>query len=236
MKTSTIMVITAVLITLGSLTAFNINVKKVYQKGDFKSRFKEMGFSPLKGVENIEIKSADRMTVRLEQGDKEGIWIGNAEKEHLSSHFEGNTLVLDLSAEAITTGYRSWAEIIIISKTLKAVNLRTTQAKDSKEDFGNGEIRFYGYHLDQLNLQVGKMVNAELNKMQIHTLRADLGNQKDGKAMLTISSDSKINTAEFNVPGRSTLQLYNPDLVKAVYNLSDSATVTLSGKVVKMIK
>jgi uncharacterized protein YdeI (BOF family) len=236
MKTSTIMIITAVLVTFASLTAFNIDVKKVYQSGAYKSRFRGMDFTSLNGVNDISILTADRMSVKIEHGEKEGIWISSSEKQDVIPRVKGNTLELDLAAESKTTGFRSWADIIIITKNVAKLHLVSGDGNHDPNGYENGDIQMKGYKLNDFDLSISKFVNVNLNANTIKNLKAQVGNEKEGKARLSISSDSEINTAQFNVPGASTLQLYNPKLVKAVYNLSDSATVTLNGKVVQTIK
>jgi hypothetical protein len=236
MKTSTIMIIAAVLVTFASLTAFNIDVKKIYQSGAYKSRFRGMDFTDLKGVDNINIQSADRMTIRIEQGDKEGIYITGDAKNNVIPSIKANTLTLDLSAESKSTGYRSWSDIIITTKNIATLNLGSSNVNDPGKGYKEGDVSLKGFKLNNLDLTIGKFVNVSLEGISINTLKAQVGNEKDGRAKLSISSDTEINSAQFDVPGASTLELYNPKLVKAVYNLTDSATVTLSGKVVNIIK
>jgi len=236
MKTSTIMIITAVVLTFASLTAFNIDIKKVYQSGAYKSRFRGMDFTALNGVDDISILSADRMSVQIEQGDKEGIWISSGDKYDVIPKVKGNTLVLDLAAGSKSTGFRSWADIIIITKNVAKLNLGSSGDNRHDAGYNNGDLHLKGYKLDTLDLNISRSVNVYLEATGINNLIAKVGNEIEGKAKLSISSNTEINSAQFNVPGASILELYNPKVVKAVYNLTDSATVTLSGKVVKMIK
>jgi len=72
--------------------------------------------------------------------------------------------------------------------------------------------------------------------MEMQTFNAIVGSKTSKDAELTLSSDTKINNATLNVPGNSKLTLMDPKIVKTNYLLSDSATVSLNGKVVQMIK
>ena len=236
MKKSTIMITAAVLVILGSLTAFNIKIKQIYLTGSYKSRFNGMDFTPLNGLENIDIQNANKLGIKIEQGEKEGIWIGKTSKDIHQLDFHDHTLKMGFSEEAKKNGYYSWDEVVIITKNLKKV--KTMPYISNPEDANNitGTLEIKGYQIKNLDLQVGLGGTFFLYKMQMDTLNAIVGDEKNGKAALYISSDTKINTANLNVPGKSTLTLADPKITKAVYNLSDSATVSLNGKMVQLIK
>ena len=235
MKTSTIMIITAVLITLGCLTAFNFKVKEVYLTGAYKSRFRDMEFTPLKGVEKLDIEGANRHGIQVEQGDKEGIWIRNNIKDRFVVTVDQQTLKLSLSKLGKEFGFRSWGSVIIITKKLNSVVTGSYLSPKNEAD-NAGEVNISGYQGDHLDLQISHGVNIYLGKLQLNTLTANVGDKEQGNAGLTIGSETKINAAQLNVPGSSNLDLQDPKIVKVSYNLSDSATVSLSGKVVRMIK
>ena len=129
-------------------------------------------------------------------------------------------------------------QIIIITKKLSVI--ATTPYYIPKEGesywYGSSEISLKGYHLDQLDLQIASFVNVYLRRMEMQTLHATVGTKTSKDAELTLSSDTKINNATLNVPGKSKLNLLDPKIIKTNYLLSDSATVSLNGKVVQMIR
>jgi len=236
MKKSTIMITAAVLIILGSLTAFNVKIKKIYLTGAYKSRFNGMHFTPMSGLQNLDIRNANKLGITVEQGDKEGVWIREDIKETYLLDFHQHTLVLDVSKEAKEKGHNSWGDVLIITKTLNKVTT-TPYLMDQESDANhNGNVELKGYQLTKLDLNIGLGGTVSLYKMQLDTLSAIVGDKKTGNAGLFIASDTKINTANLTVPGRSTLTLADPKITKAVYNLSDSATVSLNGKLVQLIK
>lgn len=236
MKTSTMIIITAVVIIMGCLTAFNYNLKGEYLSGEYKSRFKNMDFTSLKGIEKLDIQHANLLGVLIEQGDKEGVWINRDIIDQV--HYKVNAQVLTLRADqGETDGFVAQrGGVIIVTKMLNTVKT-SPYTKESKGYFrGPGEISINGYQLDRLDLEVGKDVRVSLNNMKLNSLHAAVGDKAHGRAELLISADTKINTAQMDLPGASRLTLLNPTIVKATYNICDSATVTLSGKVVQMIK
>lgn len=236
MKTSTMIIIAAVVIIMGCLTAFNYNLKGEYLSGAYKSRFRNMNFTPLKGIEKLDVQQANLLDIRVEQGDKEGIWIKKDVSDQV--HFKVNAQVLTLFADhgeadelAIEDG-----GVIIVTKTLTAIKTSPYLRKSKQYYMGSGRFSVNGYQLDQLDLDISKDVRLSLNNMKLNSLHAAVGDKIHGRAELLISSDTKINTAELIIPGNSKLNLQNPTIVKATYNLCDSASVTLSGKAVQMIK
>jgi len=230
------MITAAVLVILGSLTAFNVKMKQIYLTGSYKSRFNGMDFKAMKGVENLDIRNANKLGIQIEQGEKEGIWIRGDVKDKYTVDFQQHTLTLDVSKRAKEEGDDLWGDIVIITKTLKQVTTSPylTAKENPTDHVGNVDLK--GYHLNHLNLRIGLGAAVSLNKMEMDTLNAVVGDKQSVNASLYIASDTKINAAILNVPGKSLLTLANPTITKAVYNLSDSATVSLNGKLVKMIR
>jgi hypothetical protein len=236
MKTSTMIIITAVLIIMGCLTAFNYNLKGEYLNESYKSRFRNMKFAPLKGVEKMDMQDANLLGATIEQGDKEGIWINNDILDKVQYVQHGNVLTLKAAKDYKTNEVITQSNgVIVVTKTLSSV-MTTPNSQVSDKYMASAGIGISGYQLDSLDLQIGRHISLSLDKMNINTLHANVGDKAHGQAALVLSSGMKINTAELNVPGNSRLDLYNPLIVKATYNICDSATVTLSGRPVKMIK
>lgn len=236
MKKSSIMIITAVLVTLGSLTAFNIDVKKVYLTGAYKSRFRDMEFKSLKGIENLDLQNADEMGIEVQYGTKEGIWIHKSVKDQITANIEGQTLKIGIDKNTKEDRAIGWGRVIIITKKLSKVS--TTSHLHIVQDnyYYAAQVSISGYQEGNLDLQISDGVSFSLSSCKLDKLTANIGDVKYGKGDLHMGSDMKINTATFNIPGASSLNLEAPNITKVTYNLSDSATVTLSGKLVQMIK
>ena len=237
MKISTILITIGFLFTIGCLTAFNYGMKESYLAGTYKSRFKDMDFTPAKGIENIDLQSANLLGAEIEYGEKEGIWINKGVKDHLMLKVKQHTLTLDLTANSKMDGFKVWGnDIVIVIKTLNSVVAAPYFKNKSFEVMFDQGTSLKGFHQDHLDLQIGQFVSMTLNDLQLNTLNASVGDKLKGGAKLVLSSDIKINNAIVNVPGASSLLLLDPEIKNASYNLSDSATVSLFGKTVKMIK
>ncbi|WP_158795650.1 hypothetical protein [Pedobacter sp. L105] len=237
MKISTMFIIGICLVTLGSLTAFNYQLKKVYLSGEYKSRFTDMSFTPVKGIENIDIHAANLLGVQIEQGDKEGVWINRRVKNNVVFNVNRDTLIMDLTPDSRAQSERAWkGEVIVITKKLNAVVTSSYFSNKLSESYPGVGSSVKGYQSDNFYVQLCQNVNISLNGMQLHTLHAIVGDKVKGGAELILSGDNQIDTAQLDVPGKSSLTLLDPKIVKTNYNLSDSAAVSLSGKMIKMIK
>jgi hypothetical protein len=239
MKKSNMLIITAILIVMGSLVAFNYTLKAVYLTGEYKSRFNGMDFTPLNGIEKLIIQTERLSNVHVEYGEKEGIWVDRDIKEKVKFETSQHTLNLGES-DASKQEKSSWinGRIVIITKNLNAIATVSNfkPKKGERYPYGSSEISLKGYHLDQLDLQIESYVSVYLHRMEVQTLNAIVGTKTSEGAELTLSSDTKINSATLNVPGNSKLTMLDPKIVKTNYLLSDSATVSLNGRVVQMIK
>ncbi|MBB5634752.1 hypothetical protein HDE68_000637 [Pedobacter cryoconitis] len=239
MKTSTMLILTALLIILGSLAAFNYTIKAAYLTGAYKNRFKEMDFTAFIAVEKLNLQTEKLSSIQIEYGDKEGIWISKNIKDLVKFDVKGNVLNLSTSETGKRIGsQRVNGMITIVTKKLNAITTTPYYILKKDESYwpGTSEISLKGYHLGQLDLQIASFVDVSLNQMDIQTLNATVGTKTSRGSELTLSEDTKINNATLNVPGESKLNLLDPKIVKTNYLLSDSATVSLNGKVVQMIK
>lgn len=239
MKLSTIFIIATAVVSLGMLTAYNFSLKASYQKGGYKNRFNEMEFSQAKGLKEVRINSANRLVINVEKGAKEGLWISNRIKGLVKVGQAGTTLTIDLTDEAREKGFRTnEGDIILFSNSLNIINTASSFTKEQhaqKRFYDNGRIRVKGLTGDLLDLRLGKFTSIHMDEVKLATLKARVGEAGMEGASLTVDALNQIGFADLSVLGRSTIELLNPKIVKTHYNLSDSATVTLSGEVLRGI-
>jgi len=237
MKTSTLLITIAILLTLGCLTAFNIDMKKTYLSGNYKNRFKNMEFIPFSGVEKLRLRDADIIGIKVEKGNKEGIWIDNHLEGEVTLKVIADELLLGLSDKGkVTKSFSYTNEIIIVTRELKNLSAEPSAKKDEDKHYGKTQITVSGYQSAALNLEIGSGVGISLQEMNLSLLKAVIGDKNTGNAELTLSSDTKIDSAMFTIPGAGKLTLMDPKILKTSYNLSDQASITLSGKLVHLVK
>ncbi|WP_157262515.1 hypothetical protein [Pedobacter sp. PACM 27299] len=239
MKTSNMLIIAAIIVTLGMLTTYNFSLKAAYQAGEYKNRFHESEFTEIKNIETLKVTAANLMAIVVEPGQKEGIWIRNRIKDRLVLKQEGNDLTIGLTDEARKTS-RSIGEddIVLVVNNLTKLNTKAffldkTEVTDGKR-YGGG-VNLKGIKAGSLELEIGSGTAVSMNKVVLNTLKAMVGLGGD-LAVLDLDSANQIEFADFEIPGASRLVLNNPKIVKTRYNLSDVATVTLNGAALQVIK
>ena len=127
-------------------------------------------------------------------------------------------------------------EIIIVTKELKNLSAEPSAKKDKDKHYGKIPVTVSGYQSAALNLEIGPGVAVSLHEMNLNLLKTVIGDKDTGNAELTLSSDTRVDSAQFNILGASKLTLMDPKIVKTTYHLSDQATITLSGQLVRLVK
>ncbi len=234
MKTSNVFLLIAILITLGSFTAYNFKLKEFYNSGDYKNRFYGMEFTPLTGVDELHITSANLLNVSIERAEKEGIWIDDRTKPDVSLKINGQRLDLGLTDAAIKGGF-THNGIIIMTKNIRLFTA-VAQINRKCDNCNTSEMELKNYQVDSLSINIPGNVLLYFHDMNVNVLNAAVGNESQRASGLTLYPDSKINTAYFNIYGNSLLDLEDPKISKVVYNVSDSASVKLNGKVLQALK
>eukprot|EP01133_Synstelium_polycarpum_P012723 gene12723-14932_t len=240
MKLSTLFIVVAIVVALGTITAYNFSLRASYAKGEYKNRFSDMEFTELKSLNEFYVEGANLITVHVEPGIKEGLWIKNKLKEKLKVTAKGQTLILEPSDYAKANGLWSGIdEIILVANDLK--KLKTSPYFNEEQvrshRFPNyGEILLKGFKGNAFELQLGDYTSVSMEKCDVGAFSAWIGGEKNGNASLTINADNQIKTADLNIPGESKVSLINPKITKTSYNLSDKATVLLNGSTLQQIK
>ncbi|MBC8987473.1 hypothetical protein H9X96_17025 [Pedobacter sp. N36a] len=239
MKTSNMLIVAAIIVTLGMLTTYNFSLKAAYQAGEYKNRFHNSEFTEFKNIETLNVTAANLMAIVVEPGQKEGIWVRNRIKDRLVLKQDGTTLTIGLTDEARKTSRSTGADdIVLVLNSLnkldtKAFFLDKTEVTDGRR-YG-GEVALRGIKATNLELQLGSGTAVSMDKVILKNLKAVVGAEGDA-AVLDLNTANEIEFADFEVPGASRLSLNNPKIVKTRYNLSDNATVTLNGAALQVIK
>lgn len=235
MKVSTILIIAAVSASVIALTAFNLMQKSFYQGGEWKNRFYGMEYVPLKGITDIELADAEKMQVNIEKGDKEGLYIRETSKEHVTWTKDGNKLKFEVTKKAKSGAPFRNEDFVLVLRQIDHLKTSPYVPLKFQKEYPRAEVTIQGFKQNYLQLDLGKQGAVKLEQMDLDSLSATIGNT-EGKASLRIQEDSKIRKAEFTIPGESGLILNNPNITKATYNVSDKATVMLNGNALQVLK
>lgn len=240
MKTSTIFIITAIVISLAIVTVYNFSLKASYQTGSYKDRFYGLSLTPIQGVKALHLNSANRFEINLECGKKEGLWIREEIKDKIKVDQTGDVLTLDLTDAAKKERFTPHVkDIILITNHLQVLNATPYFTKDEIDEnslFSTGIVRIEGLNGPSLDLTIGAASQVYLSNVKVNTLNAHVYGNKLQSGLLLVDHSNEIELANLNVPGAGDLNLSNPKITKILYNLSDSANVTLNGSALKSIR
>lgn len=235
MKTSTILIISAVAASFIALTAFNLTQKAFYDKGEWRDRFYGLEYIAIKDVSDIELVDSEKMEVTIEQGKKEGLYIGKSFKEHVKWSKQGKKLKLEVTEHAKKGApFRNETFVLVLNR-IDQVKTSPYKPLKFQKSYPRAEVQIKGFSQNTLVLDLGKLGAANLVNMSLDSLKAKIGTPEGGSS-LRIQKDSQIKSATFSIPGESGLVLNSPNITKATYNVSDQATVMLNGNVLKVLK
>ncbi len=235
MKTSTILILSAVAMTFIAITAFNLTQKAFYNKGDWRNRFYGMEYVAIKNVTDIDLLDADKFNLVIEKGAKEGLYIHPSSREHVQWSTKGNTLKFEVTEKAkMRAPFRNTVMVLILNRI---DHLKTTPYKplEFQKSYNNSELKITGFKQENLKLDLGKSSRVILDKSDLNSLIANDGS-KEGEATLILEKENRINNAVLNIQGSSQLALRGPTIIKTSYQLSDHATVVLNGEALQVLK
>ena len=230
MKLSTVMLVLTGILFLGVLTAYNLSLKAAYAKGTFRNRFGEHTFRQLNNVKQIQVKSANMMGLSIEHGDREGVWINDRVKNLVKVKQSGETVIVDL-INADSTNYRlvNSGDLVMIVNKLNQLSTENHQLKGKGADNYGGEVNVIGLKGESFTMLIDEQSSVKMTDSKIRRFKAKIGGDRYWSGLI-VSSSNHFDTAYFDVIGKSSLQLQNPDIKVPYYKFGDSSRVELWGR------
>jgi|GEM_PF-1107090 len=246
MKTSNILMTTAVIIILGSLLLYDFGLRDEYQKinkigvQEYQktNRFNGYEKADITDFNAINFKAANNIIAKVEYGEKEAVWINKNAKGMVDVSQEGKKLIIDLSAKGKERNYSGYqASVIIISPEVKQIDAEAFgKVRKYKGKYGDSIVTTYqnnrcyisGFRYDSLLINLAANTYLQLDDNQLKALNATVGD-KAGNGTLVINSDNNIDKVNLDVRGKSTVEVLDLDIKNIKYKISDGAVVTFRG-------
>jgi hypothetical protein len=247
MKTSTKLMISALVILIISIGIYNRALKAEYLTGNFKNPYRNYKAIAVKDFTEVEINAAKMMDVEFKQGPF-AVYKANYSSDTVTFNKVGNKLIVnvDLPEKPIESkGYTDQDEdrydyshegIIICCpnlKVLKTSNVFLVKGKvlgnfnynkDSK--YSHREILIAKFTADSLTLIQNGNSQVVLSASKINNLIMSA----DNCASFKVQEGNTITNASLQIKAKAELWLNNISFPKLSYQISDSARVTLYGK------
>ena len=238
MKTSNILLSIAAVIFLSTMVAYDFRLKDQYlvmksqglEKYYKNKRFDGYKEAKVTSFSDIKLISANAMSVVIEHGEKQAVWVRKYDKERVSVLQKGNTLILDLNKQRDTTF--EYGDIVIISPQIKKISTTTFNFPEfSRKRYGmNFEISVNNLSQDSLAIIGSADTHFSFKKNKLKLLEAVIGDES-GNGKLHVSSDNDIESVKVNAKGKSTVELLDSGIKNIEHSFSDGAVVTFRGKI-----
>jgi hypothetical protein len=238
MKTSNKLLIAVTFIVISYLTVYDLGLKAEYHLGAFKNRFYHMQSLSFNNFNVIEQNAGNKIDLQIEKGPYD-VRISNDMKDKITVTQHNQTLSINYINKAgiYVNGYQS--SIIITCPYVSSVTSKPFIMPGTKYDphayNPTRTTTIIGFNQPKMNVEASQFTEIELKNNTLGELGALVGDQPNGKAHLALDSNNHIKMANLQVPGKSNLSLRNLLIDKVNYKLTDSATITLTGKAAHML-
>lgn len=243
MKTSNKIILLAVVILLGLLFSYDLALQASFKKANYKDPF--FNYSKLKysNFDKVIVKAANQLKVEIRQSDTFAVRVSNFIKDNVEIGRVGDQLLVSLTDR--TDSYVAYEKgVVIFMPRLREVI--ATDFKRMKED-GKGKVQLEadwregnytlvsGFDLNSLKInQVdNSMVILQNNRIgKLQSVEANGTHQSE----LRIEGSNRIDSAHISVKGTNILNLFWVDIPHLKYDLSEGATISLTGGALKLMK
>ncbi|WP_299701986.1 DUF2807 domain-containing protein [uncultured Pontibacter sp.] len=247
MKTSNILLLTALLVLLFTLGAYNMALKTQYTSGEYKNPLQNHTLLNFKDFDEIDVRSGHFLSIKVEPSDQHEVYLQNTSNERIHITQDGNRLNIEVSPESdgrLDIARQGPFNIIIRVPYVKKIRTdamymfngeaRTTQNQPRYPDsYG---VTVEGLAQDSLMLEVENGSNILLRKSEIGFLQAIAGRNPNSESRLQLMSSNKVQQADIAILNKGQLVMQDVAIPQLSYSLSDSAKVELSGASLAIIR
>lgn len=236
MKTSNKFLLSALVVSLVSLTLYNSALKAEFVTGNYKSPYARYENKNLKAFNEVQVNGTNLMDVIIRKGDY-AAHLNSENTEDIKLTQVGKRLIVSVNfvnhPSADDARAEHYNQVIITCPQLVYVQtneheMRNQVPVDKNGYVYNGDnntIAIRRFNLDSLNIQQNAGI-IKIGKCNIEQLKATAL----AKSKLKIDEDTYINKADLHINDRSSLELEKFNIPHFNYTLADSATITLTSK------
>ncbi|RNI29039.1 hypothetical protein [Rufibacter latericius] len=236
MKRSTILIVAALVLFLGSLTAFNFVMKAEFETGNYKDPLAGFVSQNYTNFQVVEVNGGSKISVKIEQGPYK-VFLHNRVQESVQVKQQGNKLVVDVNQkdEAIWSNGRYVVYISCPELTNLTTSARYTLKGKPQVDlfddnpYGSKIVSIEGFKQDSLSLQQDHGTAVKLVKTKLNNLHAIVGATQGSGSKLFLGKGNQINSAALDIRNKSFLHMNDVVIPSVAYQFSDSARADFTG-------
>ncbi|QIL76703.1 DUF2807 domain-containing protein [Hymenobacter sp. HDW8] len=233
MKTSNKIALTALVFLLASLAAYNMALKKEYNKGAYKDPYKNFTALSFQDFEALEVNPAHILNVKVSAGPY-AVWVRNDAAEYVQVKQIGKRLRLDaIFPEEREYAGPSYAVMIscprlssLATNAMYSVKGKLTTDKASPSSYA---VTVAGFDQDSLRIQQDNASSVKLIGNAFRQLHVVAGLSSRSSSAFYVMPGNQIASASFDIRNKSQLVLDNVSIPKLRYQFADSTKATISG-------
>ncbi|MFD2721529.1 hypothetical protein ACFST9_22635 [Hymenobacter monticola] len=231
MKTSNKWLLAALLLLLGSLTAYNMGLRAEFRKGAYKDPNRNTVALNFKDFTEIDLQAANVVGLKVVAGPY-SVRLNKAAEKYVKVTQQGQRLRIAL---VFPEGRESVGRqtLTISLPRLAKLSASGTYLMNGKpvtdKQYAGQSLRIEGFRQDSLTVQQDHGTLVELARNQLGFLRAEAGHSPGSHPQLRIEKSNRIAAAYLNVQNEGQLQLEAGGIANLRTQFGDSARATLTG-------
>ncbi|WP_201981372.1 hypothetical protein [Hymenobacter rubidus] len=232
MKTSNKWLLAALLLLLGSLTAYNMGLRAEYRKGAYKDPSYNTVALNFKDFTEIDLQAANIVGLKVVSGPY-SMRLNKAAEKYVKVTQQGRRLTIAVAFPdgRQPMGGRQTMTISLPQLTqLTATGTYLLNGKTVTEKHPEGQtLRIEGFHQDSLLVRQDHGTQVELARNQLGFLRAEAGHSPGSRPTLHIENSNRIASAQLSVQNEGQLKLDAGGIASLRTQFGDSTKALLTG-------
>ena len=236
MKTSNKLLLSALILFVGSLLFYNSLLKAAYRKGDYHNPFRDYVSLSYSDFHGIRLNSASVANLMLVKGPFK-VMAAPEMMEFLKISKQGGMLIIDANFKYNFQNGRPDYLLYISCPQLNSFRSDTRYLAGgnlitdtlASVDFKWRPTLISGFSGDSLSIVTDHASNIVLENNQFKKLTANVGVSSESASDLTIGAGNRFTTSELNILNKSRLWIKGKNEHVINYHLADSARLILNG-------
>jgi hypothetical protein len=242
MKTSNILLLSALIIFVISLGIYNTALKAEYLTGSYKDPYKNFTTLNFKDFDQIQVNAASQIDLTVNKGP-EIVRVSKSSYDYVKISQKGKTLIIDV---VYNKGNHFGNELLISCPQLKSIKAYGVYTDDHKKIVQNSRYDKYarasndlviqGFDQDSLLIEQDNLTSIALKRNKLKLLKSIIGNTAGATPVLEINETNAIQKAELKVNQKGELHLDNIYIPQLTHQFGDSTKLTFLGAALKNLK
>jgi len=220
MKTSNKLILAATVVVFAYLVVSDFALKAEYATGNYKKEHYAMDDIALKSFTTIQNNAGNMIDIQIIRGDKFEVFMREGVKDRVTISQKNDTVFIDNNGQH--------EGIVYGAITIKCpyFNNLIVNADTSGGNTTNLLNNVFGFNQPSLTIRATKWSYIQLAGNNFTQLDARMDGEN---SHLLINKNNSIGAANFEMLGKSELELVYPIINKVSYKVSDSAKLIISG-------